>query len=393
MTLIRFFPAELLAVILAAPALDASDVATASHVSRWWRDAAVGASELWLNVRIKDRATNHADVVLEHFRRSQQRPICLEIQFTSKTPPFTPSQLRAFLEVTVKPNLGRCRSLTMRATPPSWDAFSATCGEEPYPLLRTLEVTTVHIVTKLTLQSEEPRFALPQNHPLEQLSLHAMSVGDVQLPCMHMLRVGGQLRGLVGADGQINRRLLDGPRRLEICSLAIPPMHFQTQDEDDTEVSSVEHLKLSWMYASINGHGGQNDCAPFFDALQTPLIRTLQLESFHGRVWEDFLFSLNVPTPKYPLLTTLQLTTFDFQQLSYEGIGFFFCCFPGLEAIVFVRCPLSTWESAVHVLMLHPALCPSLSAVEVNGVLLNREEPLPFATVILLAEDASTRRR
>lgn len=358
------------------------DVTAISHVSRWWRDAALGASELWLNVHIGHYGTKHASVLLEHFRRSQGRPISLEIRFTAPT---TPPQLHAFLKAVVQPHLWRCCSLSVQATRPNWDAISATFGQETYPQLRTLDIMALHTYITANPQpnpTNELTFVLPSNHPLEELSTHAMNVG-VALPCIRVLRVGGPLGSLVGADGHVNRWLLDGPQRLELCSLVIPPMHFQTGEERSAGTSSVVHLKLSRMYASRSLHGTQNDCAPFFDALQTPLIRTLELESFHGRVWEDWLFALNTPIRKYPLLTTLRLKELNFQKLSYAGVGFFLGCFPGIESLVFVGCPAATWESAVHVLMLHPELCPSVSAVEVNGVLLAREEPLPFASCLL----------
>jgi hypothetical protein len=241
---------------------------------------------------------------------------------------------------------------------------------------------------------DELIFPLPQNHPrLEELAMHTMSVGDVPLPRMHTLCVGGQLRRLVGADGRINRWLLQGPQKLEFCNLPIPPMHFQTEEERSTGASSVMHLKLARIYASTSVHGTQNDCAPFFDALQTPRIRTLELESFHGRAWEDFLFTLHTPTLKYPLLTALWLKSFDFQDLSYAMVRFFLRSFPGLESVVLTECPVSTWETVLHVLALQPALCPSVSVVEVNGVLLDRNEPLPFATTCLLEDRDEQKRR
>jgi hypothetical protein len=239
---------------------------------------------------------------------------------------------------------------------------------------------------------DELTFPLPQNHPLEKLVMHGMNVGDVVLPRMRALRVG-DLRGLVGADGRINSWLLQGPRKLELCHLEIPPMHFQTAEERVPAASSVVHLKLARIHASSSVHGTQNDCAPFFDALETPRIRTLELEEFHGRVWEDFLFALHTPTLKYPLLTTLLLKSFDFQDLSYTGVTFFLRSFPGLESVVLTGCPSVTWECCVHVLMLHPALCPKVSLVEVNGVLLDRHEPLPFATARLLEDHEKRERR
>ncbi|KAJ7685348.1 hypothetical protein DFH06DRAFT_1118833 [Mycena polygramma] len=238
----------------------------------------------------------------------------------------------------------------------------------------------------------ELTFVLPQNHRLEELSIHGINVGDIALPHMRALRVGGQLQGLVSPDGQINRWLLHGPQTLELCNLPIPPMYFQT-DERGGGASSVLHLKLARIYASTTADGIQDDCAPFFDALQTPRIQTLELESFYGRAWEDFLFALNTPALKYPLLTALVLKSFDFQNLSYVGVGFFLRSFPGLESIVLAGCPLSTWEMVLHVLILHPELCASVDAVEVNGVLLNRRELLPFAMVGLLEDHENREHR
>jgi hypothetical protein len=394
MSLIRSFPPEILAAIFAARAQVASDLNAISHVSRWWRDAAIGASELWLNMKIEDYDTNHLEVVLQHFRRSQGRPISLEILFTSEEPPATPPQLLAFFEVAVKPNLQRCWSLTVHATRPVWDALSVVCGEEAYPLLRVLDVMAPQSFVdwnSLANLEDELTFTLPPNHPLEELSVHAMGVGEVHLPCIRVLRAGGRLRRLLGPDERINRWLVNGPQLLELRSFTIPSMHFQTEDEQSLPASSVQHLKLSWMYASRRADGGQNDCAPFFDALQTPSIHTLELESFQGRVWEDFLFALNTPTRKYPELTTLRLKAMNLRDLPYVGVSFFLCCFPELEVVTLDGCPVSTWESVVDVLVLHPDLCPSVTVVEVNDVMLNRQEPLPFASACLLEERMPTR--
>ncbi|KAJ7741590.1 hypothetical protein DFH07DRAFT_55749 [Mycena maculata] len=388
MSFIQSFPLEILGEIFTAPELDVLDVTSASHVSRWWRDAALEATELWLNVSIRDCDTEHADVVLDHLQRSRCRPICLELLFTSKESPTTSLEIRALLEAVVQPNIRRCRSLTAQATRANWDAILATFGRETYPLLRTLDIMFVHFSTTehpLRDPGQEITFPLPENHPLDELAVYSMNVGNVVLPQMRALRVGGLLDGLVGTDGRINRCLLDGPQRLELRNLAIPPMQFQTEEESRA-TSSVVFLKLSRIYASTSPHGTQNDCAPFFDALQTPLIRTLELEKIYGRAWEDFLFALNTPKQKYPFLAELLLTSFDFQRLSYAGVAFFLSCFPGLETVVLSGGPSSTWESVWHVLMLHPSLCPSVGAVEANGVLLNREEPLPFACACLLEE-------
>ncbi|KAJ6525617.1 hypothetical protein B0H19DRAFT_1275985 [Mycena capillaripes] len=395
---IPLFPSEILTAIFGAMSLDVLDITTVSHVSRWWRNAALGASELWLNIQVKDDDVNkHPDVVLAHFRRSQPRAICLELQFTSMEPPATPSQMQAFLQTVVQPNVQRCGSLTVQATQLGWDAIFATFGQETYPLLRVLDILAVHYWTRVQPHAlEEFTFALPANHPrLEELAIYGINVGDVALPRIHTLRVGGKLRGLVTADGRINRWLLQGPQRLELCNLDIPPMHFQTQREEERSVwtSSVLHLKLAQIYASRSSYGTQNDCAPFFDALQTPQIQTLELESFHGRAWEDFLFTLSTPTIKYPVLTALWLKSFDFRDLSYAGVGFFLRCFPGLESVVLAACPLSTWETVLHILMLHSALCPSTFVVEVDGVLLDRKEPLPFAAASLLEGHEKRERR
>ncbi|KAJ7097776.1 hypothetical protein B0H15DRAFT_619201 [Mycena belliarum] len=394
MDLIRTFPSEILAKIFGTPPLNAADVSAVSHVSRWWRVAAVGASELWVDVHIEDNDVNHTEVVMEYLRRSQARAISLKIRLSSRPSPVTLPQLCTFLEATVKPNLRRCRSLKVQATRQSWIAISAVFREETYPLLRLLDVMAVHFFAKSSQRpgasTEELTFALPPYHPLQELSLHTMSVGNVPLPALHALRLSGRLHNIVGADGRFNRWLLEGPRKLELCRLAVPAMQFHGQDEESTNMSSVLHLKLAWIYASMDGHGAQNDCVPFFDALQMPLLRTLELESFHGRAWEDFLFALNTPKLKYPRLTTLHLKAFDFQGLSYPGVSFFLSCFPELGSVILTGCPLSTWEAVLDVLMLHPDLCPCLDAVEINGVLLYREEPLPFACACLQGKPART---
>ncbi|KAJ7343320.1 hypothetical protein DFH08DRAFT_810787 [Mycena albidolilacea] len=394
---IQFFPSEILAQIFATASQGNEGMIELTHVSavsRWWRAATLCASELWLNIYILETDINHADVVLDDFQRSQERPVSLDLEFTSQEPHATPSQMRTFLESVVQSNIKRCRSLTVWATRPVWDAILATFEQETYPVLRALDIMEAFYWSREQPHPspDELTFPLPRNHPLEKLVMHAMNVGDVMLPRMRALRVG-DLRGLVGADGRINSWLLQGSRKLELCHLEIPPMHFQTVEERIPAASSVVHLKLARIHASSSAYGTQNDCAPFFDALETPQIRTLELEEFHGRVWEDFLFTLHTPTLKYPLLTILLLKSFDFQDLSYTGVTLFLRSFPGLESVVLTGCPLVTWECCIHVLMLHPALCPNVSLVEVNGVLLDRHEPLPFATARLLEDHEKRERR
>ncbi|KAJ6502390.1 hypothetical protein C8R45DRAFT_618339 [Mycena sanguinolenta] len=386
MSLIEFFPPEILAEIFTNLSQDPSEeITTVSHVSRWWRCATLGCSELWINIHILEKDVNHADVVLDHFGRSQQRPISLCLEFTAEEPPATPSQVHAFLKSVVRPNIARCDKLMIWAVHSAWEVILAAFEQETYPLLRELSILD------LRHSSDELVFPLPQNHPLEELIMVAINVGEVALPQIRELHVSDFCR-LVGADGCINSWLLHGPKKLELCHMEIPPMHFQIEEERVVGVSSVEYLLLSKIYAS-NTQGIQHDCAPFFDALQTPLIRTLQLEEFHGRVWEDFLFALQTPTVKYPLLTTLVLKSFDFQDLSYAGIAFFLHSFPALEWIMFFDCPLATWECCIHTLMLRPTLCPSVFAVVVNGVLLNRNEPLPFATACLVEDEEASEHR
>ncbi|KAJ7510036.1 hypothetical protein B0H11DRAFT_1900433 [Mycena galericulata] len=359
MSLIQSFPSEILGEIFAAAGLDEFDVNSASHVSRWWRKAALAASELWLNIQIRDYDSKHTAVVLDRFRRSSCRPISLKLQFTSRESPTTPRE---------NARVPRGHSPAQSSALPFFD-----CGGNPaelgcdfshiwpgtYPLLRTLDLMLVHFYTRENPQpdpAEEITFPLPENHALEELALYTINVGNVVLPQMRVLRLGGLLAQLVGPNGRINRWILDGPQRLELHRLPIPRMHLQTEEAPRASTSSVVYLKLSGIYASISAHGTQNDCAPFFDALQTPLIHTLELEHFYGRVWDDFLFALSTPKPKYPLLTTLRLKEFKFRKLSYASVGFFLCCFPGLESLVLTGCPSSTWESVWHVLTLQSVI-------------------------------------
>ncbi|KAJ7174006.1 hypothetical protein C8R43DRAFT_633589 [Mycena crocata] len=109
MSPIHSSPSEILVEIFAE--LDTLDITDTSH---WWREAILRASNLWLNIEIMDYDTNHAEVVLDHLRRSQQRPISLVVKFFPR-PPTSSSGIRTFLEAVIQPNLVRCRSLTVHA--------------------------------------------------------------------------------------------------------------------------------------------------------------------------------------------------------------------------------------------------------------------------------------
>ncbi|KAJ7172315.1 hypothetical protein C8R46DRAFT_1085511 [Mycena filopes] len=393
MSLITTFPPEILAEIFGAASLDTHEITEISHVSRQWRSAVLGASELWVDVHLKDYDLDYPDIVLDYLQRSQQRPLRLQLELNSPQPTATHMQTRAFLGAVVAPNLARCSSLTIQAERWVWEIILAVCGQhETFPLLRKLDITDLHWDHDgASLQNLS--FPLPPDHPLEELAVNTMGVGDAVLPHLRVLRIGGHLLRLIDPDGRIDRWLLDGPQRLELYGLPIPPMHFQTQEERSDAVSSVTYLKLGKVHASLSTQGTQYDCAPFFDALETPNVRTLELESFYGRAWDDFLFSLSVPTTKYPLLTALVLRSFDFRERdeNFARTRYFLRSLPGLESVVMVNCPASTWELVLHVLMLHSTLCPSVSTIEVDGVLLERNEPLPFAIACLYTEDREKR--
>ncbi|KAJ7046972.1 hypothetical protein C8F04DRAFT_1227115 [Mycena alexandri] len=387
------FPPELLAQIFAAASLNTREITEISHVSQQWRNAVLGASELWLHVHITDYDLEHIDIFLEHLRRSQQRPIQLQLELVSSQPIATLTQTRAFFEAVVVPHLTRCYSLTIHAERPVWEVFLAVCGQQTFPLLRKLDVMDLH--WDHGPSPENLAFPLPLIHPLKELAVHTMSIGHATLPLLRVLRAGGHLLRLVGPDGRIDRWFLDGPQRLELCDLPVPRMHFQTEEERSNAISSVVYLKLSKLFASISTHGTQNDLTPFFDALQTPNVRTLELESFYGRAWDDFLFSLSVHKTKYPRLTALVLKSFDFRDREehFARTKYILRSFPGLESVVLVKCPASTWEIVLYVLMLYPTLCPSVHMIEVDGVLLERNEPLPFALACLYPDKREERRR
>ncbi|KAJ7331534.1 hypothetical protein DFH08DRAFT_966521 [Mycena albidolilacea] len=65
------------------------------------------------------------------------------------------------------PNIKRCRSLTVWATHPVWDAILAMFEQETYSVLRALDIM--------------------ENHPLEKLVMQGMNVGDVVLPRMRAI--------------------------------------------------------------------------------------------------------------------------------------------------------------------------------------------------------------
>ncbi|KAJ6630604.1 hypothetical protein B0H10DRAFT_2427710 [Mycena sp. CBHHK59/15] len=379
MSLIHTFPSEILGEIFLASHF--KEVISASHVSRQWRQAAIGTSELWLSVGIHDRNVKHSDVLVTLLQRSQRRKICLQLHLMS--PPVDRRQLQDFM-VLVKPHLCRCHTLTVYAPRSRWERLLLPAFDlETWPSLRHLEIASILPAPATSVPHnpiDQPVFPLPGHHPLQILALRGIDVGEVPLPHMTTIRVTGRPRRLVGDDGCLNRWFIDGPLAVALEGVAIPDMQFQ--DEDTPAYGgSVQHLTLSKLIAAVDEHGLQTDCTPFFDALQTPHVRTLHLEAFYGRVWDDFLFSLNTAKPKYPEVARLRLLRFDFQGLPYAGVLFFLYSFPALTCVVLAGCNTGTWESLIHVLMLHPphTLCPSLDHIHVDGVLLNRVEPLPFA--------------
>ncbi|KAK7020479.1 hypothetical protein R3P38DRAFT_3272476 [Favolaschia claudopus] len=389
MSLIQSLPSEILIQIWATVSQHKiRRLIPITQVCARWRAVALGASELWLDIQIFERDINHSEVVLEHFRRSQDRPIRLELQLISRKRLATSSRIHTFFQSVVLPNIWRCWSLTVRGTTRAWEVVLPQLAHQTFPLLRELDIADVEYWLSVSSppNRQDLTFPLLANHPIEKLAMHAINVGQVALPCLRALRVG-DMDGVIGDDGYINEWLLEGPESLELCRWVIPAMYFQTADDRVRGVSSVKHLKLAHLHASTTTEGTQNDCAPFFDALETPAIRTLELEAFHGRVLEDFMFSLQpqtVGTAKYSLVSRLTLRSLDFPKPSYRAVAFFLVSFPALESIAVIDCPQPTWECCIQVLTLDPTRCPKVSTVEVNGVRLERNEPLPFALADLL---------
>ncbi|KAJ7089114.1 hypothetical protein C8R44DRAFT_892490 [Mycena epipterygia] len=375
--------------------LDSPSVIRASHVCSQWRDISVDNSQLWLTVIITTNAIHHMDVVARVLQRSENRPICLRLDFPPTEEPLAEycERLRSLLEGIVKPHLCRCFCLTIYADEPAWaEVIGAFTGED-FPALRMLDVRNYDVDAHwqtIELPDLEPAdvvFPLPLSHSLQFASLHGLSLGAPTLPSLVHLQIGDHFPNLAPSR-QMNPWILKTAAcELIIEGICVPPMDFPR--DDALPPSTVQHLTLRNLCATPrdtpDAHGMyEHDCSPFFRSLNTALLRSLVLDSFdlEGRVWEDFIASLPVSHDKYPLVRELTLRRIDFEEMSYDDVEFFLGAFPALQRLVLRECNAGTWANAIEVLELCPELCPGLGRLEVDDGVLPREDPIPFRNLM-----------
>jgi hypothetical protein len=419
---IRSFPPEILSKIFLDTriSIDAScaDAVVLSQVCHRWRGAAIGESALWLCVPVRTRDIHHRLILSHLLLRSKGRTICLGLDFWDLEKSKSGGSKEFWkLLLLIRPHLARASRLFIHAQWHTWQTIISAYGYQMYPRLTLLDLELVtppsrpiksrHIHTDdlmygasafaidatglVAVRPAPPPpvvFPVPHHHPLlGKIRLSGVTIGNTPLPNLELIRVSGNhTPNLVGADGRLNRWLLDSADSLYFEEMPIPPMlSYVPQAIATRPISRVTHLILSRLTASpraVPGADGllEHDCAPFFDALYTPDVTCLQIDRWNprGRAWTDFVAWLPIDL-RFPRVVDLRITGMDFDGMDYEDVTFFLESFPRMRQLRLEACSPGTWEIAMHALELDATLCPRLKSIRVSDKLrLLRDDPLPF---------------
>ncbi|KAJ7128800.1 hypothetical protein C8R43DRAFT_1240221 [Mycena crocata] len=414
-SLIHTFPTEILTQIFktADRFSDEPNVITVvlSHVCRRWRAVAVFDSSMWLWIGVRSRDMRHTGFLNRLFQRSKKREINIQLNFWDMYSAVDPGLFWHLLH-TVRDNLHRTRSLFIYAQWPVWRMIIAAFRNQAYASLGLLDIELV-VPPVVRGRSQMARFAtstadtldsnpiairsappppivfhLPRQHPLlERLRLSGISVGNIPLPSLALLRISGDHNPhLIGADGRLSRWLLQSAENLSFEDMAVPPMPLYVPEEiSKRAISPVKHLLLSGLTSTRNSGPGhdrelEHNSAPFFDALFTPRARCLEIERWDltSRVWTDFLTWLpdNI---RFPWVSDLRITGMHFPDMDYVDVAFFLGSFPYVRHLRLEDCLPGTWEAALTALEMSSSLCPRLKSIRLSDdLVVLRNDPLPF---------------
>ncbi|KAJ7473949.1 hypothetical protein FB451DRAFT_1397959 [Mycena latifolia] len=416
-SLIHTFPPEILNQIFLEAALfpeangDGVNAVILSQVCHRWRVAAVRDSSLWLIVCIRCADVRHMPFLTYLLRRSKGRTIFLALDFRDFQKDSDPAMLWHLLHL-VRPHLARTCRLIIYAPWQPWQMITRAFRNETYQQLTLLDAEVVlqpamrgPFTRTRMLTSGAPAlatdpvavrpaptppvvFPMPHHHALlNRIRLNGLTLGNAPLPSLGLIRISGiHTPILPGANGQLNRWLLDSAPSLYFEDMTIPPMlSYVPQPIALRPSSCVTHLILSRLCASsrsIRGADGlwEHSCAPFFDALYTPRVECLQIDRWdlRGRAWGDFLEWL-LDHPRFPRVVDLRISGMHFVGMYPAEVAFFLGSFPRLRYLRVEGCHPGTWEAALEALELDATLCPRVKSIRVSDDLkVVRDDPLPF---------------
>ncbi|KAJ6534566.1 hypothetical protein B0H10DRAFT_2204548 [Mycena sp. CBHHK59/15] len=388
-----------------------------------WREVALDFAGLWVNISIHSHDIGYATIICDVLARSRQRTFFLEIKFE---PPISRDsvQLRNMLETAVMPHLSRCFGLHIRAQRGDWmviipilqavelsqlRALSAenfadspppptsTRVTQSSPALTLPPVPILPPAPTLVPIADRPApplpdliLTMPPEVPLRHLRLRGLSPDGMHN--LDSLHIENQSSRMLSPDGRISRWLLDSPALLKLEDMCIPIMSGGNQSNAQAaHASPVRHLVLSRLRPTMrirpaaDGARG-HDCTPFFAALQTPNVRSLELDRFphRSRVFGDFLRSLPESQEKYLQVAELTLRGLRFPTISSVFLSFVLGSFPTLEHLKLFGCYPGTWEMVMGVLEMDPKLCPKVKGVHLDDdeTILPRDDPLPFRVTV-----------
>ncbi|KAJ7677593.1 hypothetical protein B0H17DRAFT_1236088 [Mycena rosella] len=412
MPLIQTFPPEILSLIF-EDLPDLSSAALASLVCRQWHDAAVADSELWLTIVICDKDIDRPEILGRILARSKGRPLALALRFPSSLHKQRDYEgLYSLLRHVVREHLRHCGYLFIHAHETAWTTVLGAFAGEQFPLLRVLDVRNYDAVAQwqtvcpippdptvanIPLYVPAPMppkhivFPLPPGHRLFDAHTQGLSLGDIRLPNADRLCISHHFPEIL-VEGRLNPWLCHASE-LIIQRMCVPGAELVHPDDAPVPPTRLEHLTLSELRATPSGaidpdDVDEDDCGPFFSALDTSRLRSLFINAFDldGRIWDDFIGALPVAHPKFPLVIELKIRQIDFSWMPSEDIGFFLGAFPALQRFVIVDCFEGTWQDVIEVLEMCPALCVGLKELEVDDGVILRDDPSPFREVMFYDE-------
>ncbi|KAJ7060402.1 hypothetical protein C8F01DRAFT_1142521 [Mycena amicta] len=158
------------------------------------------------------------------------------------------------------------------------------------------------------------------------------------------------------------------PRPARSCDTALYLSHLRSTL---VEPSSAGERWLQW------------DCLAFFDALHTPNVRCLSVDSWDLRTsaWLDMIATIvradNLTPSHFPHLREMKLTQMSLP-VDYMYTAAFFRGLPALKELGLYGCYPGTWEMTMAVLEMDETLCPEVTEVWLSEtVCMTRNDPFP----------------
>ncbi|KAJ7628895.1 hypothetical protein FB45DRAFT_1080306 [Roridomyces roridus] len=394
-SLINRFPDEILAKIfehlLASYGL--AETTRATSTCHRWREIAIADTNLWLDIRVTAKSARDYNTLSAVLQRSQKRPISLHLLSPGTR------QLQSILGV-MRKHLARCESLHIRGDWALFAVMAVTLGQEDFPLLHRLSLVDTRAVPCQRIFPEPPfplTFPLPNGHALRECELHGCSLGNTLLPNLHSMHIKLRSLDLTLNETTLNPQVFLIPTSLCIEGICVPPMVDLLVDRpaltqaEPVATTHLQSLVLKSLRATpVRDQWGviidriEEDCGPFFRALDTSSLHRLSIDRWHhGRILDDFiLVLLAARAPKFPNVTDLFLRGIDFGNNRTILNVALLAALPVLERLRIYEAP--DWANEVmDVLSFYPVLCPGVCEVITETAVLLRDDGLPFRRYML----------